>query len=131
MNIKTTAQIENQTDWQILYRLLSRLMWLPALTITILVTFYSLTALEVGYFPTYGNPDPKDTLFASLSWLVILGIISSMAIFLLLVVSWSSIIVFDKSRRKRIYPQIFVYSLSMLALLFINFYTPLMIWIMD
>ncbi len=66
-----TLHVENkplQTIWRII-------CYLPWAWLIAFAFFTLAVTIQVGHFPYYGNPDPKDTgIFSSLYYIVTLGI---------------------------------------------------------
>ena len=55
-------QVEKPSNriWQRVFTILSRLPWA---WLTLMAVFTLATTITVGHFPSYGQPDPKDTGF--------------------------------------------------------------------
>ena len=66
-----TLHVENK-PLQIIWRTISYLPWAWLLSFVI---FALAATIQVGHFPSYGNPDPKDTgILTSLYHVLIFGI---------------------------------------------------------
>lgn len=102
---------------------------LPLLTISTLLIFYLLTALEVGHLPTYGNPDPKFTTFAPLGNLVLIGLVVSVAT----AAFWAVIATYLGKHypHQRLWFSFALYILPIVAFFIVNNFTPIMVWLLD
>lgn len=109
--------------------LINFIMLLPLITLTLLMSFYSLVAIEYGHLPTYGNPDPKSSIFSPMMSMVYFSLLLTMAS----VPVWITMLV---SLRRAFTPEklalyLVVYVLPIIAFLLINYLTPVMVWFVD
>ena len=110
-------------------RFFNVLTLIPLLTIVSLLAFYLLTALEFGHFPTYANPDPKDSIFSPLVTLIFIAFLLSISTFPIWVATASYLR--NIMDRKRLITNVNLYICFIIGFIIINNFTPIMEWLLD
>jgi hypothetical protein len=104
---------------------------LPALWIGLFVAFVLVTSLEVSHIPSYGNPDPKDTV---LSWVFILPLLLLLPMAIVSIPAWSLLAGMGVMNLLPVKPKLrhlLLLVLPILIFLWIRFQTGLFDWFGD
>ncbi len=76
-------------------RLLGAACWIPLITVLTLIGFAAIAWTQVGHWPHYANPDPKDLrlplLHAAALLSLPIGFVSIPACFLVVIAMWDSL----------------------------------------
>jgi hypothetical protein len=95
-----------------------------------LVAFYLLASIEVGHLPVYGNPDPKDSIFAP--FMTVIWVAMLMTMFTLPYGIVFTIFHFvEHQSASTVWTRLAIYIVPIIVFFILNYYSPIMVWFAD